>query len=349
MLTILWIAVTVLVTLVILYLSPFFLSPLIKLTAWLGGFYLGRRKRKALLSYAATPGSEGTAPELDLAKTNPQVEQEIQNEYTMLENNFQKQEKRLEDDIDELRTRITAVESKSEKKKGEIKQQLVSKAFEKTKEQFSQETGKNILFLVIIAAILLCDTIIARQIFKSFGLGTEILRIREHAIEYAWIFGVFVTFISALVLHTFWDFEKFKAFVKTKWSPIVALLTIATIFLIRIFTFFGDPDRSKSLVDSLLIVCWLAGIFIVYWLLGEMTGEERNWFKVLVALCAPFLLVLFFVFGGIFLLHFFLHWAAERSIKSWLGMRTARKKQKLQNSERQEAAQKAGFYRGLTG
>lgn len=348
MLTILWITATVLVILLVLYLSPFFLSPIMRSVAWLWGFLLGRRKRKVLLSYTATPESDGSARELDLEKVNAQLKQETQNENAMLENNLQKQEKRLQDDLDELRKRITEVESKSQKRKSEIKQELVGKAFEKTKEQFSQETGKNILFLAIIAAILLCDTIIARQIFRSFGLGTDIFKIHEYSIEYAWIFGVFVTFISALVLHTFWPVENFKAFLKTRWSPIVALLTIGTIFLIRIFTFFGDPDRSKSLVDSLLIVCWLAGVFIVYWLLGEMTGEQRNWFKVLVALFAPLLLVLFFVFGGIFLFHFIVHWAADRSIESWLGMRAARKKQIIQNSELRDTAQKAGFYRGLT-
>jgi len=247
-----------------------------------------------------------------------------------------------------LRKRISALEEKSDERKKEIKHELVAKAFDKTKEQFNKETGKNILLLVLIAAILLFDTIIARQIFKSFGLGTEIFRIGEHSIEYAWIFGIFVTIISALVLHIFWEVEKFKVFLKSKWSFLVGGALVATVFVIRLVTFGVNPDNAKALADSLLIVCWLAGVFIVYWFLAEITGEERSWFNALVALCAPLLLVLLFIFGGVLLLHIILHWGAEYLIKSWLGLRAARKRQIIHNDEIKQNAQRSGFYRGLT-
>ena len=123
---------------------------------------------------------------------------------------------------------------------------------------------------------------------------------------------------------------------------------VAAIFLIRIFTFTANPDSAQKLVDSLLIVCWLVGVLIVYWLLGEITGEDKNWFKILVALCAPLLLVLLFLFGGILLFEFIVHWGVTHIIKSWLELRAARKRQIIQNSEISQNAQRSGFYRGLT-
>lgn len=345
LLTILWVTILVLGILVIFYFSPFFISPILKRVLSLWESWLGRRKRKVLLSYAPTKGQ--LEPD-DLEKLNTKLKLEAENEFAMLEDRVKAEEDLLQQELEELRKRIQNLEEKSEKRKSEIKNDLVAKAFDKTKEQFNKDTGKNILLLIVIAAILLFDTIIARQIFKSFGLGAEILNIGERHIEYAWIFGIFVTIISALVLHIFWASENFKLLLKSRWSFVLGGAFVAAIFVIRLVTFGVSPDYAKSLADSLLIICWLAGVFIVYWFLSEITGEDRNWFKALVALCAPLLLVLFFIFGGVLLLHFIFHWGAEHVIKSWLGLRAARKQQMIHNDEIQKNAQRAAFYRGLT-
>jgi hypothetical protein len=298
-----------------------------------------------LLSYA--PAAQDLQLD-DLEKLNEKLKSEAEREFAMLDGRMKQEESLFKQEAEDLRKRIKALEDDSGKRRTEIKEDMLGKAFGKTKEQFNKETGKNLLLLLVISAILLFDTIIARQIFKTFGLGVDILTVGEHHIEYAWIFGIFVTLISALVLHIFWAIETFKQFLKGRWSFILGGAFVAAIFVIRLITFGVNPEYAKSLADSLLIICWLAGVFVVYWFLSEITGEDRDWFKALIALCAPVLLVLFFIFGGLFFLHFILHWGAEHLIKTWLGLRMARKQQMIHNDEIEKNVQRSGFYRGLT-
>src|SRR5712692_1748528 len=109
--TVLSVAIIVLVILVIFYLSPFFMSPVAKRSANLWGFWLGGRKRKALLSYATT-AEDKLGPD-DLEKLNTKLKDEAQNEFAMLEQKLKGQERVLQEELEALRKRMSALEEKS--------------------------------------------------------------------------------------------------------------------------------------------------------------------------------------------------------------------------------------------
>src|SRR5437870_2708657 len=140
--TILWVVAVFLAVLVLFYLSPFFMSPIIKRAVNLWGFYLGKRKRKVLLSYA--PDAKDVKPD-DLERLNEKLKLEAQHEFAMLDERVKQEESLFKQEVEEMRKRIKALEDYSEKRKAEMKQDLLGKAFDKTKEQFSKDTGKNIL------------------------------------------------------------------------------------------------------------------------------------------------------------------------------------------------------------
>lgn len=345
---------SILVLLIVLYLSPFFLSPVIKIVVSLWGFFLGKRKRSEVLAIYAPPQNASPNPPSTAAPNPTQAAADAaftrvaESEFKVLEDGMKKQNDQLKLEVDELQKKIGEIEKRFTDSRSKAKDGLVRKAFDKTSERISEDTGKNILLLIVVAALLLFDTIIARQIFRSFGVGVEVLTLKEIQIEHAWIFGLFTTLVAALVLHIFWERGKFKEFLKGRYSWVIGAALILAIFLIRLFTFTTNPDVAKTLVEALMIVLWLGGVLAVYWLLGEITGDNNNWFNVLVALFAPVLLVLLFLFGGVLLVEFVIHWIVSHVIESWFALRAARKKQIIHNNEVNFNAQKSGFYRGLT-
>src|SRR5688572_11256923 len=124
--TVLWIAAVFLVILLIFYLSPFFISPIIKRFLNLWGFLLGRRKRKVLLSYA--PVAENVQPN-DLERLNENLKVEVDNEVAILDERVKQEENILKQEVDELRKRLKGLEDNSEKKKTELNETLLGKAF----------------------------------------------------------------------------------------------------------------------------------------------------------------------------------------------------------------------------
>ncbi|MBV9923949.1 MAG: septum formation initiator family protein [Acidobacteria bacterium] len=342
------------VVLVVAYLSPFLISPVLRVVVSLWGFLLGYRKRKDVLFIYTPTSTSGTTPGptqtpgANQAAANAAVVTVADSEFKMLEDGLTKQNARLKAEIDELNQKIDEWKKGFADSRARSKDGIAKKAFDNTAERLNEETGKNILLLIVVVSVLLFDTIIARQIFRSFGVGVEVFEFGEISVEHAWIFGLFTTVIAALILHIFWERGKFKTFLKSRYSFAVGGILILIIFMLRVATFTTDPDVAKSLVEILMIVCWLGGVLAVYWLLGEITGEQNKWFNILVAIFAPLILVLLILFGWVLLLEFIAHWGVTHIVESWFALRAARKKQMIHNNEISHNAQRSGFYRGLT-
>ncbi|MDQ1590257.1 MAG: hypothetical protein QOG71_884 [Pyrinomonadaceae bacterium] len=315
----------------------------------LWGYSLGRRRRSELqVIYSPTTETQ-TVPNRDQTALDAEVKRIIENEFKILMEGVNRQTELLKAQIDRLQNKKERIEQGFVERRNSVDNGFVKQVLDKTKERFNEDTGKSILLLIVIAFILLFDTIIARQIFKSFGVTSgEKFVIKGISIEYDWIYGLFITIISALILHIFWESDKFKQFLKSSYSWVVGGILIGAIFVIRLVTFTTDPDFAKTLAEVLLIICWLGGVLIVYWLIGEITGKDKNWFNLVIAISAPILLVLFFLFGGLYLLGFIADWIFTHIFESWLELRMSRKRQMIQNANISDNAQRSGFYRGLT-
>lgn len=341
-----WQKIAILSTLMALslYLLPFALGPLVQILSPVWGFIVGRRRRRTLID-AKFP----TAERSENVLAGDQAQKLMDNEFKYLESARQEKESILKEKVKEITEKKENIEEAHKRHKEAMRETLPAKALQNVIAKFNRETGKNLLLLLGVIALLFVDTLIARQIFISLGLlVSDSIEFLEHQVQYTTIYGVFLTTTLATLLHLVWPRKRFKTFFsENKWSLLIGVGALAIFFVVRLLTVLV-PDTAQRLMEVLMLSCWIIGVVGVYWLIGEIVGDESDWFRLVIAIAAPLLVVLLILFGGVIIVHGILEFAFTKSIESWLGLRRARAVKQERNALEASYGVKRGFYRGFT-
>ena len=215
-------------------------------------------------------------------------------------------------------------------------------------EKLNPETGKNVLLLVAIVGILVVDTLISQHIFSSLGLySKEWLKLGEWRVNYATIYAFFITAAVAFSLHMVWPRKKFKAqLAENRWTMLGGLCLLVVLFIIRVATVVNS-DWAQQLMEVVILTAWLIGVVIVYWLVGEILGDDPDWFKLVVAIGIPIVLSLLVLGGSLLILGLLFDWLIKAGCEVWLGLRKARTTKQETIARERLIKNKGGFYRGF--
>jgi hypothetical protein len=365
-----------------LFLWPFICMPFIRMFMPVWGYFIARRKRRLLWKLAiaqasvanvsaaaagASTSAGNTSASAIPAKFTgtPPVDRR---EFELLQdlvNNWREDEWKyfdeirkeqidlLADKLKDIKEKSANVDVKYIETKKTSEQSIIVKSVSKVAETIDKEMGRNVLLLVGMCVILAVDVLIARQIFRSLGIGTDETSItlwkKKLPVDYPLIYGIFMTIIAAFALHWLWRPKgRMESFLKnSKWSIVMGILVLVFFFIVRLSTVFV-PDSASRIMEVLTLACWMIGVVAVYWLSGEIVGEQDDWFKMLIAIAAPIVIVLCLLFGSLSIFKQIAEWGSKSALKSWFELRRARAEQQGRNAEEKHQGAKKGFYRGLT-
>lgn len=344
---------------IVIYLLPFILYPWLKPLKTLWGFYVGRRRRKPIL-LAAFPSQPTVSTANPGSPNNPQTMEDairklIDQEFAYLDGIHQLKITSLQGKLDEVQIRLKASEDLYQKRRKDSENYLVRKGFSNSLEQINKDTGKDFLILLFICLLLIVDTLIARHIFVSLNIfvsegNLTVLHVlgQDIPVDYPALYGLFFTIAAAFLLHIFWVKQKMKDFLnQSRWGFISGGVVLALFFVLRLLTVI-NPSIGQALIEVLTLTSWVIGVIGVYWLTGEIVGDNHDYFKLLVALSSPIILVLVILFGIPVLLEMLVEWCLKHFGRTWLGLTKTRTIKQKQNADEGQEAMKKGVYRGVT-
>jgi len=287
------------------FIFPFIRQIWVKPAMHLWGFYVGARKRKMIFKHISldknlSSQTQGNLIDIYKRHSEENLNAELQELETM--HNSTK---------DDINKKIDDIEKKIEKRKKNFSEWInnreIKKRFKAIENHVLSSRPKNLILLFIIAVIIFIDTLIAKQIFQSLGMFTEILEIFGERIEagYQYIYGLFITVVIAFFLHftlkidlvnDFFHSQKFKLF--NRMGPKVVFLIFFSIFSLLLLAVLL-PDSSKSFLEIVMRICWLIGVLVVYWLIDQILGQDNDYIQLIFPLII-ILLALGWIFFGFF-------------------------------------------------
>jgi exonuclease VII small subunit len=326
----------------------------------LWGYIIGRRRRKALwlAASAVTPtnssvtkSSDSTSFEETVRKFEEMVNKLAEGETTHLTKSHDEKKTFLKEKETALEQGATKVKSWYQERRNRDRETLLGKGFTAVLKSLDKEFGKNVFLMIGVSILLIVDAVIARQIFISLGVSPVskfVISGKEVPIDLPLLYGVFLTLTVAFTLHLLWPRSKIKTFTTTtKISIIVGGLILILIAGLRLGATLS-PSMGASLLEAIMLIGWILGVLAVYWLVGEIVGDETSWFKLMIAFFAPVVVVLLFFFGTLTLLQLIVEWVAKTVCETWFELRKARTVQQERNTDESYHATKKGFHRGLT-
>lgn len=358
----------IITTALFLYLLPFLLPPLIKIFMPIWGYMVGRRRRKAIWLAASTAASLGgkrdPAPESTDSSVTDQtsfdeavrrfeemVNKLAEGESSYLTQAHDEKERFLAEKEAGLKEESKRIKDWYRDRRSKDKVTLLGKAFNAVVKSLDKELGKNVFLITGVSLLLVVDAIIARQIFISLGVSpvsNVIIGGKQTPMDLPLLYGVFLTFTVAFALHLFWPRKKIREFTTgTNISIVIGGLILILIAGLRLGATLS-PNMGASLLEILTLLGWVLGVLAVYWMVGEVVGEDPHWFKLMIAFFAPVVIVLLFFFGALTLLQLIVEWVAKTVCEAWFEMRKARTVQQERNTDESYHATKKGFHRGLT-
>lgn len=359
--TILTAIIFVIIVAVVVYLLPFLLSPLVGPLKLLWGFYVGRRRKKPIILAAypemATDEKEQSVKPKGLALSNAveAVDMLVKQEFNYLEDIHKEKAASFDQELSDIQRRLKEVEQTYRDRRKVAQDNPINKIYSKTASSLNGETLKDALLLLFICFLLVVDTLIARHIFVSMKIFTaegQLFTVnllgKAVPIDYPTLYGLFFTIAVALLLHIVWSRKKVKSFFDhSKWAMLLGGLALVLFFVLRLITVL-NTTIAQSLIEVLTLTCWIIGVIGVYWLAGEIVGEDHNYLKLLLAMSSPILLVLFILFGLPVILEMVVEWSMKGLGRTWFGLRQTRTVRRKRNDQDGYQAMKKGVYRGIT-
>jgi hypothetical protein len=344
---------------VIVYLLPFLISLWIKPVMALWGFIIGRRQRNALVlpdypkrERVDDPGSSASGAEAtDSARAynlKSASTESLKHESDYLEDMYKKKMEYLNGRLKSIEDKIDGLNKNHQEQQEKDQKNFPGNIYYTMLNALNKTTAKDFLLFLIISALFIADTLIAQQVFTSLGLfPTDKYEILGKEIHLTFILGLFLTAVAALFLHMVWDRKKLTDMRSKKLGMIIGLVVLVLLAALRFISVVA-PLHAKAVVEMALILSWIMGVVVFYWLLGEILGETSNWYDLFIAIGLPILLTLVAFFGTLFLLEKFIEWLMKSAFKGWFELRHARTMRQKQNAEESHQAITRGFYRGLT-
>lgn len=272
----------------------------------------------------------------------------LKHESAYLEDMYNKKMEYLNGKLKSIEDKIDGLNKNYQEQQEKDRNNFPGSAYYGSLNALNKTTAKDFLLFLIISALFIADTLIAQQVFTSLGLfPTDKYEILGKEIHLTFILGLFLTAVAALFLHMVWDRKKLTEMRSKKLGMIIGLVALVLLATLR-FISVVVPLHAKAVVEMALIFSWIMGVVVFYWLLGEVLGEEDNWYDLFVAIGLPILLTLVAFFGTLFLLEKFIEWLMKSAFKGWFELRQARTSRQQQNAEESYQASIRGFYRGLT-
>jgi hypothetical protein len=348
-------AASIAAVIVIVYLLPFLIALWIKPIMLVWGFIVGRRRRKEIIAAefpesnngADNPG-ESNNPGKDDRDSVTMANDIVRREMVYLNEMHKERLDYLNSKLTSYEERLQALDESYQERQESDRKNFPGNVYYKSLELLNGETVKHFLLLILMAALFWADTLIAQQVFTSLGLfPTDKYTIFGKEIPLTLILGLFLTFVAALFLHIVWKKSMLQSVKDRKTGIVLGCSVLVVLAVLRLISVVS-PNAASPVIEGALILGWILGVIVFYWLLEEILGEPANWLDFAVAIGTPILLVLVVLFGTLFLLEKIFESLLKLTVKGWIRLGQARTTRKRDNSEESKEATTRGFYRGLT-
>lgn len=336
-----------------IYLLPFILPPFLKLFRFNWGYINGRRnkhkhlKHDALYNLAPKGDSERKVP--DESGSETRRNKFIQEESSYLDGKI----RLIEEELAQTQRKIDEINNVSIAWRKSDLRNIANKSFAHTTKVFNREMGKNVFLMFLIGFFLIIDAIIARHVLRTLGLYVQdgyLFDISGFiALDYPLIYGLFFTLTTSFLLHLLWPRKVVGDFIKQGRHSIfwAGGAILALFFVVRLAMVLLPESLMTFLSEILVLACWVIGVFIVYWLVGEVVGDDSDWFRLMIAFSAPLIVVLVILFGTLSLLQIFAEWLVTAICMAWFRLRKARVLKQKRNINEGKLANINGFYHGF--
>lgn len=347
----------IVISILIAYFLPFLMALWIKPTMVLWGFLVGRRRRNGILSPQFPEGSNlpnGATEEHAADEKRRSIEGNIlasdalKQEHQYLEQMHHARLDHLNSKLENFEQRLGVLNNNYQQRKGTARNHFPGNVYHASLSFLNRRTAKDFLLLLIIAAVFAADMLIAQQVFTSLGLfPTDKYTLFGKEIPLTLVLGIFLTAVAALFLHIVWDRKNLRTLKERKSGFVVGCVMLALLAILRLISVISPPN-ARPVVEGLLLLGWMLGVIVFYWLLGEILGEQPSWFELFIAMALPALLVCVMFFGVLFILEKLVESLLKLTIQGWINLGQARTVKRRDNAEESTQATMRGFYRGLT-
>jgi hypothetical protein len=302
---------------------------------------------KADLSFLESENTEfGKMIELE-EKWNSAIKREIDDEKKREDDFMRDRVEHFGEILTLLNDKINHFTQQTETLRQSSRDTLWGKIFYSTGATFNKTNGKNSFILLLVLFILSVDILLARLIIIEIAPYLQKIFVSNYGIfaflerifgtDYALLSGIFATLILALFLHIILKREFFSKslIAKEKFSFWISGIMVAAffiLFLIGPLILISPAPEVKKLAPQLwsfiIRFSWLLGVVSIYWFLGEIVGDDRDYFRLFLALLMPILIILWVLFGIVYTVSLVLSY--ERVVLAYYKLRKSRVEWKIE-------------------